>query len=775
MKAVHSVATREFPVALQAPNKADLIIAGIKSNPEGFNFESLIEAYTLSETTIRERAIARKEYYLQAIGECLGMSLTAGNLKTCNDLVLVFRRLGEQKIQLPTEVVVEIGNYRKAVLSTAIQPSQKVLVVTEALKIVAQNQDLPEPIKMDLASCLKRGGGDGVEFEVKKSSVEVLARSKLRLSSAITAELEEGIKFICQKEDRSAASLSNNEHDLRVNIISLIASKGVLSNTVKRYVRRLLADVQGKAVTCDRDRAILRTLVPIAAQQREVRVISPATTSAISGEGVLSLAQMAGTAAPPSVAKPCAANSADGAAAGADTAARQLLFTQFQGLNNGKFDAAYIADLQHRMQQVDLACEQDSKLAPQGMPVREWGPPQLQSWAKVVREGRLLSSSSSAHSPVDERIYEVIAVAGRAIGVHTGHRLRDVQQLALLTLLKSNDRGMLAEIKTGEGKSTTCAMLTSIKVLQGETVDVITSSPILAMRDSEEWQGFYQLLGISSSHNVLIGYKKGPKECYTKDVVYGDVASFQYDLLRDDYKALRTRADRPFGTAIVDEVDSMLVDDGAKIAKLSGSIPSMEYLQPLLTAIWYQCNQIDLSILIERRGKIEEELSGYITDLITSQEIKIPVYLREFALSQASNWARSSIDARLMVPSKDYLVINSKHGQGQVAEGGAPEEVIAPIDYANTGIIQENTSLMHGLQQFLQLKAKLRMTPEGLTTSFISNMRYFKRYGNKVYGMTGTLGSEDSQGLLSKVYDIDLAFVPKLCCTNSFYPNLTKF
>ena len=86
--------------------------------------------------------------------------------------------------------------------------------------------------------------------------------------------------------------------------------------------------------------------------------------------------------------------------------------------------------------------------------------------------------------------------------------------------------------------------------------------------------------------------------------------------------------------------------------------------------------------------------------------------------------------------------------------------VIAPVDYASTGVIQERTHWSNGLHQYLQVKHNLAMSPEGLTTSFMSNISYFKRYGASIIGMSGTLGSGTEQELLKRTYSVDIAFIP---------------
>ena len=425
------------------------------------------------------------------------------------------------------------------------------------------------------------------------------------------------------------------------------------------------------------------------------------------------------------------------------------------------------------LEEIQLCSLGDSKIAPQGCAIKDWSVDAVKNWANVVKK-----------NPSKTAIEEILAAVKRAGVLSSGWTPRVTQIISILALLK--DKGKLLQISTGEGKSTIVAMFAAIKALQGEKVDVVTSSPILAKRDSDEMAGFYKIFGITVDNNVRLDMALGARDCYLNDVVYGDASSFQFDLLRDEYNDLGTRANRAFGTVIIDEVDSMLIDESAKIAKLSGSIPYMEYLEPILIATWVELKRIEkqyvwleeenrsvwingdfeynngkLALLnnaredeiyeVENRANFSTYLlEGYLENLITSEQIQIPIHLKEFAALQVKAWAKSAVKAGRLMPKHDYVIIVGEDGK----------EMVSPVDFVNTGIIQEKTQWTDGIHQFLQIKHGLRLTSEGLTTSFISNLGYFKRYGEKIYGMTGTLGSKNSQNLLTKAYPIDLTFIP---------------
>ena len=161
--------------------------------------------------------------------------------------------------------------------------------------------------------------------------------------------------------------------------------------------------------------------------------------------------------------------------------------------------------------------------------------------------------------------------------------MTDSQILSCFIALNANsNQGRLLQVATGEGKSTIVSALALINALKGKKVDVITSSPVLAERDAKEKAKLYLMFGLTcADNNDKSIYIKGSKDCYKKDIVYGESAQFQFDILRDAYSLLETLAGRKCEIAIVDEVDSMLIDDSSKIARLSSTVAGMDQLQPI--------------------------------------------------------------------------------------------------------------------------------------------------------------------------------------------------
>jgi ankyrin repeat protein/preprotein translocase subunit SecA len=128
-----------------------------------------------------------------------------------------------------------------------------------------------------------------------------------------------------------------------------------------------------------------------------------------------------------------------------------------------------------------------------------------------------------------------------------------------------------------------------------------------------------------------------------------------------------------------------------------------------------------------------------------SRIISVPAHLKGLAKQQVPKWIRSAISALVYEKSRHYDV-----------QGGK----IVPVDYNNTGVWQHNMVWSNGLAQFLQMKEGLKVSPESISTNFISTVGFFQRYANQLYGLTGTLGNEVTQAFFSKVYNTDLVIVP---------------
>ncbi|XP_058125006.1 uncharacterized protein LOC131285441 [Anopheles ziemanni] len=258
-------------------------------------------------------------------------------------------------------------------------------------------------------------------------------------------------------------------------------------------------------------------------------------------------------------------------------------------------------------------------------------------------------------------LQEMLAVIDRAVVLKRGFNLRDTQKLAVLTLL-ANDRSILAQVSTGEGKSLIVVAAAIMKALFGEKVDIVTSSSVLAKRDAENHNDIYSLFGITVSHNCSEDTEKRREAYVLCQVLYGDLGSFQRDYLLDRFYGKNILGDRDFSNVIVDEVDSMLVDKGNNMLYLSHDIPWMDKLESVYLFIWQQINcleEIDNEIYDDTKY-IEEAVLNDLYGIIREEDIaKIDVNLNDrdhkVVLSRLVNAKILDERGRLLIESVDEL------------------------------------------------------------------------------------------------------------------------
>lgn len=175
-----------------------------------------------------------------------------------------------------------------------------------------------------------------------------------------------------------------------------------------------------------------------------------------------------------------------------------------------------------------------------------------------------------------------------------GYFPRLTQLASLLLLLLTENKGCLLEIGTGEGKSCILAMFATILAIRGTKVDIVTSSPVLARRDQEEWQKFFEMFGVTSSvvppHYSSNYSPEKQEEClkdaYRQQIVYGTVGAFAADTLKQEFEKRTTRDTRQFELVIVDEVDYMTLDNGVQVTFLSHESSGLRHVEQVLSNIW---------------------------------------------------------------------------------------------------------------------------------------------------------------------------------------------
>lgn len=322
----------------------------------------------------------------------------------------------------------------------------------------------------------------------------------------------------------------------------------------------------------------------------------------------------------------------------------------------------------------------------------------------------------------------------------------NVQMINLLALLNNPRR--IAQIKTGEGKSTLIAMLAAFYGMNSQKVDIITTARDLATRDAKKFTPFYRKLGLSVGDNAK---DDSDSNDYLPDIVYGTNFDFEFAYLRGETQSESAgRGTRPYRVAIADEVDSMFIDMMRNEAILS-SAESL-YEPQIYANIWRWINTTP------PRDQTSENL----------QEMLKASSSLEITLEQATTWIKSALSARdKMKEKQDYVIVpeaDKKKGSKEI------EIKIEIIDYKNTGQRNTNSRWQDGLHSFLEAKHQaqgVKIRKESLTNAAINHIEYFNKYSILI-GLTGTLGSKSCRTELESLYKVDTYDSP------TYRPSLKK-
>ena len=191
----------------------------------------------------------------------------------------------------------------------------------------------------------------------------------------------------------------------------------------------------------------------------------------------------------------------------------------------------------------------------------------------------------------DERLISFMIIANEEIYYQTP---RVIQIICLLFYLEGyeDNYNLILEVLTGEGKTLTISFLALYLAIIGNKVDALTSSPVLAERDSKDREKFYKHFGIScdfckfysNNNNIFNNSKK--YECYGADIVYRDSTNLIGDILRSEFLGKKGRGDRPFDYIIIDEIDNICIDNLRNIVELVSNFPGYKYLEYLYLFIY---------------------------------------------------------------------------------------------------------------------------------------------------------------------------------------------
>ena len=342
-------------------------------------------------------------------------------------------------------------------------------------------------------------------------------------------------------------------------------------------------------------------------------------------------------------------------------------------------------------------------------------------------------------TPLDSLLEEAFAVVREAAKRTLGMRHFDVQLMGGMVL----HHGKIAEMRTGEGKTLVATLAAYLNALPGTGVHVITVNDYLAKRDAE-WMGqIYNFLGLSVG-NIVHGIdERGRRDAYAADITYGTNNEFGFDYLRDNMKyALPDMAQRGHHFAIIDEVDSILIDEARTPLIISGPTDDRSELYRAVDALIPQLDDEDFE---------HDEKTRSVAYSETGME-KIEQALTSAGILEGSLWDPGNISIlhhanqalrahKLFLRDRDYIVRG--------------KEVMLVDEF--TGRMMEGRRLSEGLHQAIEAKEGVDIKPENQTLASITFQNYFRLY-EKLAGMTGTAITEAGEFL--DIYNLDVIDLP---------------
>ncbi|MGD0076821.1 MAG: preprotein translocase subunit SecA [Candidatus Binataceae bacterium] len=336
---------------------------------------------------------------------------------------------------------------------------------------------------------------------------------------------------------------------------------------------------------------------------------------------------------------------------------------------------------------------------------------------------------------LQEILPEVFAVVREASKRTLGQRHFDVQLIGGMVL----HEGRIAEMKTGEGKTLVATLPVVLNALAGRGVHVVTVNDYLAKRDAE-WMGqIYQYLGLSVGVIVHGLTDQQRKESYGCDVTYGQNNEFGFDYLRDNMKfSLEDYVQRPHHYAIVDEVDSILIDEARTPLIISGaseeSTDTYYIVDRVIPRLKHEADYtVDEKL---RTAALTEEGVSRVEKLLGVENLYDP---RNITLVHHVNQALKA--HTLFKRDVEYVV---KDG-----------EVIIVDEF--TGRLMPGRRWSDGLHQAVEAKENVKIESENQTLATITFQNYFRMYG-KLAGMTGTADTEAVE--FQQIYNLSVVVVP---------------
>ncbi|KAB2490545.1 preprotein translocase subunit SecA [Priestia endophytica] len=336
---------------------------------------------------------------------------------------------------------------------------------------------------------------------------------------------------------------------------------------------------------------------------------------------------------------------------------------------------------------------------------------------------------------LDDLLVEAFAVVREAAKRVLGLYPYKVQIMGAISLHEGN----ISEMKTGEGKTLTATMPVYLNSLSGKGVHVVTVNEYLASRDAEEMGELYQFLDLTVGLNVNSLSREEKIEAYNADITYSTNNELGFDYLRDNMVLYRNqRVQRPLNYAIIDEVDSILVDEARTPLIISGTaqkstslyVQTNAFVRTLEQERDYTYDVKTKGVQLTEEGMSKAERAFHIENLFDIQHV---------ALNHHINQALKAHVA--MQNDVDYVVDDGK---------------IVIVDQF-TGRLMKGRRFSDGLHQAIEAKEGVEIQNESMTLATITFQNYFRMY-EKLSGMTGTAKTEEEE--FRNIYNMQVVVIP---------------
>ncbi|WP_174291361.1 preprotein translocase subunit SecA [Sphingomonas bacterium] len=360
--------------------------------------------------------------------------------------------------------------------------------------------------------------------------------------------------------------------------------------------------------------------------------------------------------------------------------------------------------------------------------------------AALANQTVLFRERLTAGEKLDAILPEAFATVREAAKRVLGMRHFDVQMIGSIVL----HRGEIAEMRTGEGKTLVATLAVYLNALPGEGVHVITVNDYLAARDAE-WMGqVYRFLGLSVGVIVPNLSDEQRRAAYNSDITYGTNNEFGFDYLRDNMKYDRaSMVQRRFAMAIVDEVDSVLIDEARTPLIISGPTDDKSELYMQVDAVVKRLDAVDYEKDEKQKSIIlTEDGTEKVERMLEDAGLLEGANLYDFENTQVVHHLNQSLRANMMFKrDTDYIV---------------KDEKVVIIDEF-TGRMMDGRRWSDGLHQAVEAKEGVTIEPENQTMASITFQNYFRMYP-KLSGMTGTAATEASE--FFDIYKMNVVTIP---------------